>query len=209
MYAARAVEQGRADRVFGEAAHPYTVGLMNAIPRLDRPRRTSSQRSTACRPISCIRPWLPLCAALPGTHRAVRGRSRPRTGRRGPCRGLLARERGPGRTAALRGGAGRAPRGGQDTRAGLRLRRSPDAALSRRLRRLLQAPLHVTAVDGVSFEIEKGRTLGLVGESGCGKSTIGRMLLNLDTPSDGSFVVGGVASGAKAASKARCGGRRR
>ena len=35
------------------------------------------------------------------------------------------------------------------------------------------------AVDDVSFDIEKGETLGLVGESGCGKSTIGRVLLSL------------------------------
>jgi len=37
----------------------------------------------------------------------------------------------------------------------------------------------VRAVDGVSFEIEKGETLGLVGESGCGKSTVGRAIINI------------------------------
>ncbi|MDX6712698.1 MAG: hypothetical protein QOH96_3714, partial [Blastocatellia bacterium] len=37
----------------------------------------------------------------------------------------------------------------------------------------------VRAVDGVSFQIFKGETLGLVGESGCGKSTVGRCLLRL------------------------------
>ena len=36
---------------------------------------------------------------------------------------------------------------------------------------------HVKAVDGVSFEIKKGETLGLVGESGCGKSTTGRTIM--------------------------------
>ncbi|MDZ5713240.1 ABC transporter ATP-binding protein [Jeotgalibacillus haloalkalitolerans] len=43
----------------------------------------------------------------------------------------------------------------------------------------------VKAVEGVSFEVKKGETLGIVGESGCGKSTTGRMLLRLIEPTDG------------------------
>ena len=49
----------------------------------------------------------------------------------------------------------------------------------------------VYAVDGVSFEIGHGETLGLVGESGCGKSTVGRTLLKLLEPTDGTIRVGG------------------
>src|SRR5688572_17638648 len=43
----------------------------------------------------------------------------------------------------------------------------------------------VRAVDGVSFELGRGETLGLVGESGCGKSTVGRTILRLQEPTAG------------------------
>jgi peptide/nickel transport system ATP-binding protein/oligopeptide transport system ATP-binding protein len=46
---------------------------------------------------------------------------------------------------------------------------------------------HVQAVDGVSFEVEKGQALGLVGESGCGKSTTGRLITRLLTPTGGQI----------------------
>jgi oligopeptide/dipeptide ABC transporter ATP-binding protein len=50
---------------------------------------------------------------------------------------------------------------------------------------------HVHAVDGVSFEIKQGETLGLVGESGCGKSTVGRTILRLTSPSAGRIHLSG------------------
>ncbi|MBC8378511.1 MAG: dipeptide ABC transporter ATP-binding protein [Planctomycetes bacterium] len=50
---------------------------------------------------------------------------------------------------------------------------------------------HVKAVDGVSFKIRPGQTLGLVGESGCGKTTVGRTMIRLIPPTEGTFAFDG------------------
>jgi peptide/nickel transport system ATP-binding protein len=54
-------------------------------------------------------------------------------------------------------------------------------------RGLFQPQKEITAVNHVTFEILKGETIGLVGESGCGKTTLSRMMLGLIPPSDGSI----------------------
>ena len=56
---------------------------------------------------------------------------------------------------------------------------------------LFGKPSYVKAVDDVSFTINRGETLGLVGESGCGKTTIGRTILKLYNPTSGQIIFNG------------------
>ena len=69
---------------------------------------------------------------------------------------------------------------------------------------LLRTVGQVQAVDGVSFAVARGTTLGLVGESGCGKTTTARLIVHLEQPDAGQVLIDGRIPRASAAP--RCGG---
>jgi ABC-type oligopeptide transport system ATPase subunit len=58
-------------------------------------------------------------------------------------------------------------------------------------RGLRRKKITIPAVDDVTFNVKKGETLGLVGESGCGKTTLGRTILRLTEPQDGKVIFDG------------------
>jgi ABC-type oligopeptide transport system ATPase subunit len=50
---------------------------------------------------------------------------------------------------------------------------------------------HLRAVDGVSFDVQRGGVLGIVGESGCGKSSVAKSILNIHPPTSGQIIFDG------------------
>ena len=101
------------------------------------------------------------------------------------------REAGPAAPRTVTGSSG--ARRGKRPRAGQVLLEVKDLKVHFPVRRgiLRRTVGHVKAVDGVSFELREGRTLALVGESGCGKTTTGKAILQLISPTSGSVRFGG------------------
>jgi oligopeptide/dipeptide ABC transporter ATP-binding protein len=91
-------------------------------------------------------------------------------------------DRAPQKVAGGRGGDGEALLEVRDVQKHFRV---PSGSL------LAREPKVVRAVDGVAFRIEPGRSLGLIGESGCGKSTIARLVLGLEQPTSGEVLFRG------------------
>ncbi|BBK30971.1 peptide/nickel transport system ATP-binding protein [Stella humosa] len=185
MYAGRVVEEGPADRVFGAPRHPYTIGLMRSVPRLDRPRDYKLATieglppnllspPSGCRFAARCPFRIEKCAIDPPYHDAG-------DGQRSACHRAeeLAQGLAEATVAPLAEPLGRADTGPLLEVRGL------TKHFEVRGRGLLGAKGLVRAVENVSFSIERGRTLGLVGESGCGKTTIGRTILRLEDATGG------------------------
>ena len=194
MYAGKIIETATAHELYANPRHPYTLGLLNSVPRLDQARREKldpdrgpaagprhtcprAARSTRAAPsgsIKCKEEYPPLQARSP------RSTTRPAGNRRSRAQGRLAvdgsrlvRQPRPASRRRIRRDA-RRRQGPEDVLPGHR-RASSSSARSPTCK----------AVDGVSFDVKRGETLGLVGESGCGKSTTGRAILQLYKPTAG------------------------
>ncbi|MEW6413978.1 MAG: ABC transporter ATP-binding protein [Pseudomonadota bacterium] len=185
MYAGELVEEGVRDAFFASPQHPYSRMLFEALPRSgDGGRLTTIPGQvppldavfTGCR-------FAPRCPYAQDRCRTESPGWQTLGGQRVRCHfaGSLP-------VAAARGaGAARA------VKAAAPLLAVDDLKVHFPIRRgLIQRTVgHVRAVDGVSFAIAAGRTLALVGESGCGKTTVGKALLHLIEPSAGAVTLAG------------------
>jgi peptide/nickel transport system ATP-binding protein len=197
MYAARMAEQGPAVDVFAKPLHPYTAGLLRSVPRLDRPRGAQLQTIEGMPPNLLDPPpgcrFAPRCPArLAACTSAV-----PPVLEIAPAHGsacIRAREILDGRLEHAGTGDARVAGAGAS---------HPSASHAKPLLEVRGLKTHfeislgwrgsatVRAVDGISFFVRPGETVGLVGESGCGKTTVGRTLLRLEKATAGEIVFDG------------------
>jgi len=194
MYAARLVESGNAEAVFGRPLHPYARGLLAAVPRLDQGRTTKlatiegSPPNLLNPPDGCrFRPRCryaldachqvpPLVEVEPAHYSACIRSHEIDSLDAGPAPALQhATSTGSVREGTpildIRGASKFFPVGGGFLRSSTKL---------------------VRAVNDVSLNVRPGETVGLVGESGCGKSTLGRLVLRLEDPTGGEILFEGV-----------------
>ncbi len=184
MYAGYIIEEAASKDLYAEPSPPVHAGPAGQ-PAARGPRRASAaglDRWPASRPGGRAE-ILPVCSPLHVCDRAVpAGKPAPDSSRPRASDGLLGRR--------------------QDED-GARMSENTNEVLLKVDNLVKQFPIKrglliqkqvgaVHAVDGVSFFIRRGETLGLVGESGCGKSTTGRTILQLYRPTSGSVVLEGV-----------------
>ena len=202
MYAGEIIETAPVAAFFAGPAHPYARKLFESLPeRTGRGRTLAAIRGTVpsltqvftgCRFVERCDRALPHCAtAIPAWGKVAEEHSAKCHLYGSAERGEVSAERGvrsEERTAEPRDAVHSSLITHHSS-----LLQVEDLKVHFPIRKgLLQRVTgHVRAVDGVSFTLAAGRTLGLVGESGCGKTTVGKSLLRLIEPTGGQVTLDG------------------
>jgi peptide/nickel transport system ATP-binding protein len=196
MYAGRIVELGRTRDIFNHPRHPYAIGLLNCLPTLRRGREPltaieGQPPDLANVPPGCsFAPRCPLaeprCQQTPPPLEAIDADHRV------ACLRAAETATVRPRAASIASAPTGAPVAAESTADVILEARqlTKHFALSRGAI-LSRAVGTVKAVDGVDFILRRGETLGLVGESGCGKTTTARLVLSLERPTSGGVLFRG------------------
>ena len=189
MYAGRIVEFAPTGRLFAQPRHPYSAALLECRPSIDPDARNRLLTSVPGQQEAGA-DMHDRCSFAPRCRFAVDHCTTQR-----PLLANVADDRGH-LSACWRAGEPVDFYRPEERDAGLApAAESPSESLLQateiKVHYSVRSPgtfrnVHVKAVDGVSFDVAAGRTLGLVGESGCGKSTVGRAVLGLQSLASGS-----------------------
>ncbi len=191
MYAGNVVERAPTNVLFKSMAMPYTEALLKSTPRIaePEPHPPDRHRGPATRPPQPSG-RLPVLPALPVRAGQVPpGEAAPRGGGAGPQLRLLVpadrRRRSPPARAA-RGGDGVTDTTVEAAAVGT----DPLLSVEDLHVSFHKGSVTVQAVAGITFTLRQGETLGLVGESGCGKSTTGRAIVQVEKATSGRIRFG-------------------
>jgi peptide/nickel transport system ATP-binding protein len=195
MYAGRAVEVAPVEVLYRDRVMPYTVGLLGSVPRLDAPQGTRLVPIPGAPPsLATLEPdTCPFAARCPLAIDQCRA-AEPELVAVGVDHGAacIRTNEVAGRSAAEIYGVSTQPAATLDHATPGVVLAVHDLVKTYQLTKGVVLRRHVgevRAVDGVSFELQEGRTLGIVGESGSGKSTTLHEILELARPQSGSIQV--------------------